>query len=229
MNSLVRFGARLSLVAFLIASLVNLPSIDANERPLGAVVASQHARLDNANVVAGVDVYTGDTLVTDSEGSLRLNLGVNQVYMLSSSSAKLIQQDNKLRANVDRGTLGFSTTTPEQIEIETPLATVRGVNGQRVFGQVAITGADKMTVSAYEGTLLIAGNDQEQLIQPGQSYTVSVAPDAAAGGQAPQGAVKPGVNKKKLAFMLITIGAMATTGILVWRENAESCSSLPCP
>jgi len=143
--------------------------VAASEKPLGMVVASQHARLDNANVTAGVDVYPGDTLVTDLEGSLPLNLGRSQVYLLSSSSAKLVQQDSKLRASVDRGTLGFSTATPEQIEIETPLATVRGVNGQRVFGQVAITGADKMTVSAYEGTILVAGNDQEQLIKPGQS------------------------------------------------------------
>jgi hypothetical protein len=224
----VRSGARSCLVAFLIASLLNLPAMAASERPLGMVVASQRARVDNASAVAGATVYAGDAFVTDAEGSLRLKIGGSQVYLLSSSAAKLVQQENKVHATVDRGTLGFSTATPDQIEIETPLATVRGMNGERVFGQVAVTGADQMTVSAYEGTLLVAANDQEQVIKPGQKYTVSFAPDAAAGGQEPQGVRKRNKNKRRLLFLLIMGGAVAGTAAAVWHSSSESCSTLPC-
>ncbi len=215
-------------MVIVIASLLNSASLAASEKPLGMVVESQHARLDNADAVAGVDVYAGDTFATDQGGSLRLKLGVSQVYLLASSSAKFIQQDDKVRATVDRGTLGFSTNASGQIEIETPLATVRGVNGQLVHGQVSVTGADRMTVSAYQGTLLVFANDQEQIIKTGQSYSVSFAPDAAAGGQAPQGAVESGRKKKRLAFMLITIGGLAAGGGMLWRELTESCSALSC-
>lgn len=230
MRSLSRPGTRSILVAILIVGLVNLPAMAAGEKPLGMVVESQHALLDNANAVAGVDVYAGDTFATDQGGSLRLKLGGSQVYLLASSSAKFLQQDDKVRASVDRGTLGFSTATPGQIEIETPLATVRGVNGQLVHGQVSVTDADRMTVTAYKGSLLVAADDQEQIIKAGQSYSVSVAPEAAAGGQTPEGAVKPGKKRKKrLAFLLVATGAVATTGVLLWNNLAVSPSSVTGP
>ncbi|MBZ5500627.1 MAG: hypothetical protein LAN59_00095 [Acidobacteriia bacterium] len=227
-SSFVRRGARSLLVMIVIGGLLNFSTMAASEKPLGMVVASQHARLDNANAVAGVDVYAGDTFATDAEGSLRLKLGGSQIYLLASSSAKLLQQENKVRASVKQGTLGFSTTTPGQIEIETPLATIRGVNGERMYGQVVVLGAAKMTVSAYQGTLVVSANDQEQIVKPGQSYVVSFAAEAAAGGQAPEGAVKPGVNKKKLAFMLIAIGGGGAGVAFLWHEFTESCSTAPC-
>jgi hypothetical protein len=227
-RSLVRCGARSILVAVVIGGLLNLSNIAASEKPLGMVVASQHARLDNANAVAGVDVYAGDTFATDADGSLRLKLGGSQIYLLASSSARLLQQENKVRASVKQGTLGFSTTTPGQIEIDTPLATIHGANGDRMHGQVVVLGADRMTVSAYQGTLVVSANDQEQIVKPGQSYSVSFAPEAAAGGQAPQGTVKSGVDKKRLAFILIAIGVAATAAGIIWHEETESCSGLRC-
>lgn len=227
MGSLVRCGARSILVGVLIGGLLNLSNIAASEKPLGMVVASQHARLDNANAVAGADVFAGDTFATDVEGSLRLKLGGSQIYLLASSSATLMRQEDKLRASVKHGTLGFSTT-PGQIEIETPLATIRGVNGGRMYGQVVVLGADKMMVSAYQGALVVSANDQEQIVKPGQSYVVSFAAAAGAGGQAPEGAVKPGVNTKKLVFMLVAIGAGGAAVAFLWHESTESCSAMSC-
>lgn len=229
LRSRIRCGARSSLIAIVIAGLLNLSCLAASEKPLGMVVTSQHARLANANAVAGVSVYTGDTFATDAEGSLRLNLRGIQVYLLASSSAKLLQQENTVLASVDRGTLGFSTATPGQIEIETPLATVRGVNGKNVHGQVALTGPAKMTVTAFEGTLLVSANDQEQIVKPGQSYSVSVAPQTA-GGQAPVPVTNSNSNnrKRKLAFILLGNAAVATAGVILWHEFTESCSGLSC-
>lgn len=228
MHFRIRYGARSSLIAIVIASLLNFSSLAASEKPLGMVVASQNARLDNANAVAGIDIYAGDTFATGEGGSLRLKFGGSQVYLLASSAAKFLQHEDKVRATVGRGTLGFSTARSNEIEIETPLATVRGVNGQLVHGQVSITGVDRMTVSAYQGTLLVFANDQEQIVKPGQSYSVSFAPDAAAGGQAPQGVVNSGKNRKRLLFLLLGIGGIATGAAILWHEATESCSGLTC-
>jgi len=224
----IRCGARYSLIAIVIASLLNFSSLAASGKPLGMVVASQNARLDNATAVAGVDVYDGDTFATDDLGSLRLKFGGSQVYLLASSSAKFLQNEDKVRATVGRGTLGFSTARSNEIEIETPLATVRGVNGQIVHGQVSLTGADRMTVSAYQGTLLVSANGQEQIVKAGQSYAVSFAADAAAGGQAPQGTMTSGKSRKRLAFLLLGVGGMATGAAILWHEETESCSGLTC-
>jgi len=221
-------SVRAGLVGFLSAGLVLLPSFAASDAPLGVVVASQHAHLDNANAVPGATVYAGDAFATDAQGSLRLKIADSQLYLLSSSGARLAQQDNLVRATVEHGTMGFSTTTPDQIAIDTPLATVRGAAGQRVFGQVAVSGADKMTVSAFEGTLLITGEDQEQVVKPGQTYTVTVAPATEPGAQDPAGAVQHKSKKKRLIFALAAGGTLATVGIITWEEKTESCSKLPC-
>lgn len=228
MRSSLIVAGRTGLSLVLIAALLNVPPVAGSDKPLGVVVASQRARLDNANAVAGVDVYTGDTFATDTEGSLRLAIGKSQMFLLASSSAQLHQQETKVRATLDHGTLGFSTSAPDQIEIATPLATVRGLSGGPVYGQVAVIASDKMIVSASQGSLLVAADDQEQIIKPGQTYAVSFAPDAAGGSAGDQGVIGTRKNRKRLAFLLITAGAVATAAAVTWHEASESCSNLNC-
>ena len=155
----------------------------ASSKPLGMVVATDHARLDNANAAIGADIYSGDALATDVGGSLRMKVGPSQVYLLSASSATLVPQENRVQAKVEHGTVGFSTASPEQLEIGTPLGVIRGANSQRVFGQVAVLSATKMQISAYEGTLLVvAANGEQKTIQQGQTYEATLAADPEPGG-----------------------------------------------
>lgn len=216
-------GARSVLVAVLVGALVSLPAMAASEKPLATVVASEHAYLANLNAVPGADVFLEDTLVTDPGGSLRLKVGAGQVYLLASSEATLRQQENKILAKVYRGTLGFSTPAPEQLEVETPLGVVRGVDGSRVYGQVALTSSEKMIVTAYEGTLVVERDGQSQTIRPGQAYSVSLEADSGGGGGAPVSVGSQGVNKKHLLFVLIMAGALGTVAAVLYIEESESC------
>ena len=73
----------------LIGTLVNLPGVGAAEKPLGMVTQSQAARVDRADAAVGATVYAGDTIDTDSTGSIRLRAGQAQYYLMSSSSFPL--------------------------------------------------------------------------------------------------------------------------------------------
>ncbi len=105
---------RAVLVAFLSAGMVSLPSMAAASKPLGMVVAADHAYLDHADAATGASVYSDDALVTEQGGSLRLSVGASQIYLLSLSSASLEPRNDKIQARIDRGTVGFSTARPSQ-------------------------------------------------------------------------------------------------------------------
>ena len=225
-------GARSCLIAFLVVGLLNLPVpvMAASSKPLGMVVATEHARLDNANAAIGADIYSGDALATDVGGSLRMKVGPSQVYLLSASSATLVPQENRVQAKVEHGTVGFSTASPEQLEIGTPLGVIRGANSQRVFGQVAVLSATKMQISAYEGTLLVvAANGEQKTIEQGQTYEATLAADPEPGGAQNQAGVGgTGINWKHVAFVAIVAGALGGTALALWLEQSESCSNPPC-
>jgi len=222
-------GARSILVAVLIGALVSLPAMAASEKPLATVVAAQSAHLANLNAVPGADVFLDDSLVTDAGGSLRLKVGSGQVYLLGSSEATLRQQENKVLAKVYRGTLGFSTPAPEQLEVETPLGVVRGADGSPVYGQVALTSSEKMVITAYEGTLVVERDGQLQTIRPGQAYSASLVPDASGGNDVGvQGVGNSGVNKTHLLFALLIAGAAAGVAAGLYITQSESCMMPPC-
>jgi hypothetical protein len=221
-------GARSVLVAALIGALVNLPAMAASEKPLATVVAAQSAHLANLNAVPGADVFLDDTLVTDPGGSLRLMVGASQVYLLASSEATLRQHENKVLAKVYRGTLGFSTPTPEQLEVETPLGVVRGVDGSRVYGQVALTSSEKMVITAYAGTLVVERDGQSQTIRPGQAYSVSLVADSGGGTGVVVGVGGHGLNVPHLVFVLVTFATLATIATVLYITQTESCTVPPC-
>jgi len=97
-------GIRSVLIGFLAVGLMNLPTIAAASKPLGMVVAADHAHLDNASAATGASVYSDDALVTDEGGSLRLSVGASQIYLLSLSSASLEPRGRLARNHVRRVT-----------------------------------------------------------------------------------------------------------------------------
>jgi hypothetical protein len=222
-------GARSCLIAFVVVGMLNLPVMAASSKPLGMVVSADHASLDNAKAAIGADIYSGDALATDANGSLRLKVGVGQIYLLSSSSATLVPQAGKTQAKVAHGTLDFSTSSPEQLEIGTPLGVVRGADSQRVFGQVAVVSPTKMQISSYEGTLLVTAlNGEQKTIQQGETFEATIAAPEPGGGQNQAGVGGTGINWKHVATVAIIGGALGGTALALWITQSESCSNPPC-
>jgi hypothetical protein len=223
-------AARSCLIAFVVVGILNLPAMAASSKPLGMVIATEKAQLDNAKAEIGADVFSGDALATDIGGSLRMKVGPSQVYLLSESSATLVPQENRVQAKVERGTVGFSTSSPDQLEIGTPLGVIRGANNDRIFGQVAVLSPTRLQISVYEGTLLVtAPNGEHKTIDQGQTYEATLAAPDPGGAQNQQGVGGTGINWKHVATVGIIAGAAGGTALALWIENNESCSNPPCP
>ena len=218
MRSIVPVGARFSIAAVLVLALLSLPSLAATEKPLGVVLTADHARLDNASATIGADVFSGDALMTDRGGSMRITLGPSQVYLLSASSATLEPDASRVQTNVTIGTVGFSTSSPAQLEIQTPLGMIRGADSRPIFGQVSVVSTSQMRISSYQGTLAVTdATGAEKLILAGETYDATLAADSS--DNPPQRAVKPGINWKHVAYVAIPLVAAGVLACALWPES----------
>lgn len=219
---------RAVLVAFLAVGLVDLPSMAAASKPLGMVIAADHAYLDHANAAAGASVYSDDALVTDEGGSLRLSVGPSQIYLLSLSVASLEPRDAKVQARVDRGTLGFSTARPNLLEINTPVGVVHGADANPIFGQVSILSPSTLRISSYEGTLIVEQpNGERKTIAQGETYEATLVTDASGGDNNPpkKGVTGAAVNWSHVLWVGIPIVA---AGVVACWLYPESPSQMGC-
>lgn len=226
----MRLIARYCLVVVLVIGMVDLPGFAANEKPLGLVLQAREARMDNAKLAVGTTVYPGDTVETDTGGTLRLKLGRNQIYLLASSAATLAQDAAVVHAVVEQGTVGFSSNGTDKIELEIPEGILRAADGLPAYGQVTITSPREVVISAYRGTLVLDNEGELHTVPAGKSYRVTMELEPAAVAPAAQDTqsdnaqtVKPR-RRKRLAFYLIFTGALAGITYGVWQELAESPS-----
>jgi hypothetical protein len=223
--------ARLCLVVLLVASLLDLAAFAAVEKPLGSVIQAQEAQLDNAKLEVGTSIYRGDTVVTDAGGGLRLELGGSQLYLLADSAATLAQNATAIHAVVARGTVGFSSNGADNIELEIPQGILRAADGQPAYGQVTITSAQEVVISAYRGALVLDNDGELHTIPSGKNYRVTLeweqadqqTSPASTGGDNP--IIQPRKRRRrKLAFYLIFTGAVAGASYAIWDHLDESPS-----
>ena len=217
--------ARQWLAMLLVAGLVALPAMGANEKPLGMVVLATNAHVDSAEASLGANVYGGDVLDTSSGGTLRMKVGGGQLYLLGDSAATLVPTENKVHAKLTRGTMGFSGSTADGIEIETPVGLVRAAEGQsRAFGQVMLRSAQEMIVTSYTGELVVEREGEVHVIAEGKTYDVTMT-----AAEPQKYGVTPGKkDKDKLALKLMIIGGATVAGILIWCIESESDYKWPC-
>jgi len=220
-RSIVPAGARSCLAAILAVGLLNLPAFAASEKPLAVILTADHARLDNVGATTGADVFAGDALATEQGGSLRLTVGASQVYLLSASSATLAQYDNRVQTRVSLGTVGFSTSTPQQLEIQTPLGVIRGADEKTIFGQVSVLSPTRMRVSSFEGTLIVTdATGTEKRIGAGETYDAELAPAASASDNPPpKGVTGTGINWKHVVEVAIPLVAAGLVACSLWPES----------
>jgi hypothetical protein len=229
----VRSVARLCLVVLLVSGLLDLPAFAAAEKPLGMVVQAQEAQLDNAKLQVGTSIYRGDSLATETGGGLRLKLGNSQLYLLADSAATLSQNATAVHAVVVRGTVGFSSSGADNIELEIPQGILRAADGQPAYGQVTILSAQEVAISAYRGALVLDNDGELHTIPAGKNYRVTMefdqaeqqTPPASAGGDNP--IIQPRKRRRrKLAFYLIFTGALAGLSYAIW-DHLDESPSLP--
>lgn len=218
-------AVRSTLIGFVISGLAGLPAMAAGARPLGVVVTADKAHLSGATASIGADVFTGELLETEPNGTLRLKFGATQLYLDPASNVVLGQEANPLRVILNKGTVGFSSNVANQFEVQTPVGMVRSADGQRAFGEVSIVGPNKILVAAYHGSLVVSGAGIERTVTEGTAYNVTLSPDPEPAGAnpspgSPQRAYNTGHGP--LIFTGVVVGGFIVAGYLAWHYTTES-------
>ena len=218
-------GIRNTVIGLVISGLAGLPALAAGARPLGVVVTADKAHLSGATASIGADVFTGELLETEPNGTLRLKFGATQLYLNPASNVVLGQDANPLRVILNKGTVGFSSNVANQFEVQTPVGMVRSADGQRAFGEVTVVGPNKILVAAYHGSLVVSGAGIERTITEGNAYNVTLSPDPEPAGADPSpGTPTPAFHNGRptLLFELIMVGVSAGVGYAIWHYTTES-------
>lgn len=235
----VRSFPRSCVVAVLIAGLLDFPALAAfpasgaptsGDKALGVVIQSQVGRLGQSNLTIGTSVYSGDSLWTDTGGTLRLKIGSGQLYLLASSGVTLGQEESAVQAALTRGTAGFSVTPTDRLELLIPQGIVRAASGQSAYGQVTLISPTEVVVSVYRGALVLDNVGELHTIGAGSSYRVTILPDV--DSQQPEGATTPeypqvrAKKRKRLVFALIMMAGAAIGSYFAYEELTESPSKM---
>jgi len=215
------------LVAVLAIGPWNLPASAATAQPLGVVIQAKSAHLDSSEAVMGATVYSGDAIDTDAGGTLRLRVGSNQVYLTSSSAASFGQAGNVAQVTITSGTIGFSGSKPDQLELETPGGILRGAPGQPTFGQVTVLSPQEMLISAYRGSLTLDNDGEFHTISEGKAYRVTIDEEMSAMSSDDQPVKVRHKKRRRVAFFIIGMSAaLAGAGYLLYQDISESPSTM---
>lgn len=196
----------------------------ASEKPVGMVIQAQGAQLENAAAAIGATVYPGDALTTDPGGTLRLKVGGGQIYMLSASSMRLAKIDDVVQATITGGTVGFSTTPGDRLQLDTPVGVLSPMPGKSAYGQITFASPKQMIISAYTGDMELNFDGTMHTINAGTTYSVTVEP-----GPPPQGASGTGtvsVFNRHLAIKAIATGLAGLSAYFIYQELTESPSTV---
>jgi hypothetical protein len=195
------------------------------EPPVASVLVARNAAIDKSLASMGASIYAGDHLIVSANGALRLRIGQGQLYMLSLTDTKIVQDRDLVDAQLYSGTAGFSATSKDPLEVETAVGMLRPASEARSFGQATVIGVNRVLITSYEGDLVLTRNGESRTIEAGKSYTVAVPLAADPEPQTPQqGPPSAHRNNGQWIFTAVVVGGAAAAGFGIWEAMSESSS-----
>jgi hypothetical protein len=221
---------RILLAAVLSVALLGTgaPLWAAPDLQLGVVVFADHARLGSASASVGSTVFGGDSLTTESSGSLQVRAGAARFLLASSSSATLLRDGVGPAATLVSGTATFSTASQSAFVLHFKNASIRPSSDQPTVGQVSVIGAKEFVVKSTRGELLVTVEGESRVVPEGSAFRVILDPtpeeaaaaaSPAAGKPSPSG---PPVSAGTSKFVWFAVGIVALVTALAVHEALES-------
>jgi hypothetical protein len=213
--------AEVGLVFLLSVTLVGVPATaaPAPSASLGVVSEANHASRGTTAITNGSTIFDGDTLLTDASGNLQAQFGQSQISMLSNSNVLVHRLSNGYGASLSLGTIVFSTTGGQTIEVVADGATIQPKNGQPTIAQVSYINPTELMLTSKRGDLLVSFGNQTKIVNEGASYRMLIQPGS---GPAPQGAFSAGKD-----WFYVVLIVVAAGGIAYGVDAAVSGSSSP--
>ena len=203
---------------------------DKAARPVGHVIQTLDAEVDQSKLTVGTTLYNGDTITTAPDGNMLASLRSSQLSMDPSSQAALELCTDELHVLVYYGSVNFTAAASDHVEFIIAQGIVKPLDGQSASGRISIVSEREAVVSATHGSLIIDDDGKHTTINEGQSYRITLGGDPR--DYAPSTGCEAGYDNAKmihpgqrnLLFDLIIAGGAAGGGYALWQLNTESPS-----
>ena len=212
-----------TMLVFLLA-VIPLPVRPAgtpNALPVGIITQASGAHFNAAKVSAGATMYDGDGLSTEAEGALQFRGPAAVVYLPGSSGITLQGLPNGTRAQLQIGSVVFSTARAAGMEIIADEALIRPVADGSTVAQVTMIGPKELQIRARRGALQFSYRDETEQIAEGASYRIVLDPPENSPPPFPQRVPQP-PGREPIKFKIIVIVAVVWTAEWALHEVFES-------
>ena len=168
--------------------------------PIGVIVFTDGAQVSQISAQVGASLFIGDTLTTDSSGSMRIRFGESQLVLGPGTVVKLASATEGVAAVLQHGLVRFSASG-SALELRVLDAIIHPHDG--AAGEVVIVGLREFQIASTKGEIAVIIDGSERLVTESAAYDVTLdAPPAL-----PQG--KP-IHKRKILWVPITMVAFLT-------------------
>jgi len=207
------------LIAILSLVLVEAPAMGAPasspSAPLGVVLAAENANVGAGVTTSGATIYDGDRLETPSNGTLRVRLGAEQIYLRQNTIADVHAMANGFSASLNSGSVVVSSAEGQTFELLADGAAIRPASAQPASGQITVITPKELILTGTRGMLTVSMGDEVRTVEAGNSYRLEVESESADPGAYPQQSPHPTARNRFLFFLIPTVAVV--TGIVIWR------------
>ncbi len=206
-------GSLLS-IAFLAVPVLASPA-SAPSAPLGVVLQAGSPKTGLDVAYDGATIYDGDRLQTTENSSLRVRLGGPQMFLNSSTVARVHALPKGFSADLTEGSVQVSADAGQEFQVLADGAVIRPLGAGPTAGQITRINAKEVVLTGTRGMLEVSMGDEVRTVEAGHSYRMEVEADAStADPAAPQGPYHTAHN----GFIWVVIaGVSAATAIGIWR------------
>lgn len=158
--------------ALLTAAALAAAPLSAAPRAIGVVLHADKARVGSAEALSGATVFSGDTLSTTAEGSLRVRLASAQLYLQPGTSLAMDEAQGWHVANLRQGGVGFSTTGDERVVVRTHDVQIYPASTQPTHAEVAFVRPNELLVTSLKGSLEVMVGSEVHPVAEATAYRV---------------------------------------------------------
>jgi hypothetical protein len=187
----------------------------------GTVISGQSATMQDAPLLPGSTVFTGESVSVGQAGGAQIALaGGGRIEVLRDSAVQLNRSAAGVQFVVLRGGISFMGGAQRAVETTLGDATIRSADPSSL-GVLHVENPDSAVLAAIRGKLTIKTEHDANSIEVPEGSAVSITlvdPPEPQGGAAPAGRAAPAV--RKLALIVFIVGAIFL-GALLWIATHE--------
>jgi hypothetical protein len=161
------------ILAMALAFLLTGISLPAQAPALGAVTQSSGGHLNNSTTSVGTTIYDGDSLSTETAGSITLSAGPTQLTLAGDSAVLVNRNGAGLTATLQRGSLTFRVESGGALKINAVDVHIRPLSSGPAAGQVTLENCAVLVTSRVQSLEVTAGKETK-IVEEGKSYRVSL-------------------------------------------------------